>query len=463
VGAYAQVITEALLKAKPEWRDRELVDDLRVTALYAKHDDVAVCLLAYDIGEIMRREVPPLKHAVAQALDMPSEAVYVYCSHTHSSSMEESSHDADLLAEKTVAAAVEAKTRAVSVNDVGYLRVDTGTRFNINRRSVNGEWGVWCLMQSKGCTDDGHVVDGTERARDKLISYGAGEKDVATVTGPIAATRPNDPNLDLILFPKADGGYAAGIVRFTAHPVICSAGYWKPNLGRDYPGPLCDRLSEELGCPVLFLQGPCGDHRPRHREVGIAERDRIGLGLAETLIERLSYAEHYPLNELEYTTRTVVCPLRSEMPLTEKDARRDAYQANKELKKLPRGTDLLMDRKALGERIAFYRNAAQALSGTSYLTKGEGQRREAPLDVSHIAFGPVHLLNFPGELFSTVTRPFNNRREDPVVVASFANGVAGYLLPEEDLVEGAYESTWALFTPESIMELRTAAKQLLEE
>lgn len=461
IGAHSYAITDALLKAKPEWRQRLIVDDLRVTALFAEYSGEAVCLIAYDICEISRREVLPLKEAVANALAILPECVHIFCSHTHSSSMDDTEHDTDTLTARSIAAALQAKSRATEVQNVSFLRVDTGTKFNINRRTLNGELGTWCLMQSRGCTDDGGIVDGTEWVRGKLVDFGATVEEVAEITGPIIAARENDPFLELILFPKVGGGYAGGLVRFTAHPVVCSAGYWKPNLGRDYPGPLCDRLSDEFGCPILFLQGPCGDHRTRHRETGIAERDRIGLGLAQSLIAQFEEARVFPFDRLDHTARTVVCPLREAMPHSAQEANRHVRETKKQLERLPHGREWLKRRKDLAESMAFFRNAARVLAGSSYLTKEEAVNREAGLTVSHIAFGDVHLLNFPGELFSTVAKGLTEAAGGPTVVVSFADGVTGYLMPQDDLDEGGYESTWVLFTPESMSNLRTAALELV--
>jgi len=461
VGAQRTAITEALLKAKPAWRKRPLVGDLQVTALYAECGGQAVCLLAYDVCEMTRREIPPLKSAVAEAIGIRAECVHVFCSHTHSSSMDDTEHDAETLTAISISAARGAKDGVVEVEDVAFLRVDTGKQFGISRRTAHGQFGTWCLMQSRGCVDNGEMVDGTQWVRNRLGAYGATPEEVATIDGPIAATRENDPHLDLILFPKAGGGYAGGLVRFTAHPVICSAGYWKPNLGRDYPGPLCDRLSKKYGCPVLFLQGPCGDHRSRHRDVGLAERDRIGLGLAEALIARAEQIASYPFDRLDHACRTIQCRLREAVPASEEEANQWARGAEKDLEQLPHGTDWLGKRKQLAELRAFYRNAAKVHAGTSYLTREEAKDRRAPLTVSHIAFGRVHLLNFPGELFSTVTRGLDSAADGPTVVVSFADGVTGYLMPEDDLAQGGYESTWALFAPESIWGMRTAALELL--
>ncbi len=462
VGSHSAVITEAILQAQPSWRGRVLVDDVRVTALYAQCADQAVCLLAYDICEIMRRELPPLKNAVASALGIRPECVHVFCSHTHSSSSDDTEHDAEMLTAISVTAERGARDHAARVETVKFLRVDTGKRFNINRRTTHGELGTWCLMQSRGCVDHGDRVDGAQWVRDKLRAYGATPQEVATVDGPFAATRENDPYLDLILFPTADGKYAGGVVRFTAHPVVCSAGYWKPNLGRDYPGPLCDRLSAEFGCPILFLQGPCGDHRSRHRDVGIAERDRIGAGLANTLIARIEQMSTFPFDRLSHQWRTIQCPLREAVPVSREQAARAARETARRLEQTPRGTQWLRRRKELAELSRFYRNAERVLAGSSYLTREEVTARRADLVLSHIAFGRVHLLNFPGELFSTVTRGLEDAADGPAVVVSFADGIAGYLVPQDDLVQGGYESTWALFTPESISRLRTAALEFIQ-
>jgi len=463
VGAQATIITEALLKAKPEWRQRPVVDDLRVTALYAQHGAEAVCLLAYDICEILRREVPPLKQAVANALGLSPDRVHIFCSHTHSSSMDDSQHDTAILTAKSVAAAKAARQNAAEVRELGLLRINTGKKFSINRRTNHGELGTWCLMQAQGCVDNGQTVDGTPWVRDKLVSYGASTEEAGAITGPIVADRENDPYLELLLFPKTGGGYAGGLVRFTAHPVVCSAGYWQPNLGRDYPGPLCDRLSEAFECPILFLQGPCGDHRARHRAVGIEERDRIGLGLADLLLAERDTIRIYPFDRLGHAARNVTCPLNKAIPPSEREAKRLEREAKRLLHTLPHGIDRLKTRKDLAEQVAFYNHAAQVLAGSSYLTPQEGKTREAPLTVSCIALGGVHLLNFPGELFSTVSKGLESVDGSPNILVSFADGVTGYLMPREDLAQGAYEATWALFDPESVSALRTVALELLRE
>ena len=459
VGAASESITEALLLAHPEWREREVVDDLRVTALYAEFRGRAVCLLAYDICEISRLQALRLRDAVGRGIGVDPACVHVYCSHTHSSSCE-NDHDLDALKRTSIKAAQEAKQAAAPVESVDFLRVDTGHKYNINRRTVHGPLGTWCLMQSRGCTDDGAVVDGTEWVGERLRQFGATAEEVGEVQGPFPATRPNDPNLDLVLFPKATGGYAGGFVRFTAHAVVCSAGYWRPNMGRDYPGVLCDRLAEAFGCPILFLQGPCGDHRPRHRDVGIVERDRIANGLADELIGRREQVTRVPFDALTNETALVRCPLVEDFPADRAEAAAALQRVQERLDALPRGIEHLSERKALAERAAFYDHARNVLAGRAYLRPEDLAQRAADLEVSLLRFGRVRLLNLQGELFSTVTRGLLGAGEEPTVIASFCDGVTGYLMPPDDFSQGGYERTWALFDPDAIADVRTTALSL---
>jgi hypothetical protein len=373
--------------------------------------------------------------------------------------MDGGEHDLGYLLSKSKEAALQSRATAAEVDHVEFVRVDTGGRYNINRRTQHGDLGTWCLMQSRGCIDDGRVVDGTGWVREKMAAYGAAPDEVAAIEGPFPATRPRDADLDLVLFPKRGGGYAGGLVRFTAHAVVCSAGYWRPNIGRDYPGVLCDRLSAVFGCPILFMQGPCGDHRPRHRDVGTAERDRIGNGLAGELISKLSRARQYPFDQLDNAVESVSCAVTDRLPRTAEETEQNLHEAQERLRALPQGSPLL-ERKTLAEEAQFLGHALAVLQGKSYLTSEEVQARQAELVVSCIRFGGIRLLTFPGELFSTVTAGLEKDADGPTVVASFADGVTGYLMPQDDLVEGGYEATWALFTPESVSSLRTAAQGL---
>lgn len=461
VGAASEIITEAFLKGRPECRDWPLTDDLRVTVMYAHLGNEKVCFLSYDICEINTTQVKQFREVLSRELETRPEHIHIFCSHTHSSSVE-TEHDMSLLIERSCKAAKAAKSGAVPVEMVEFVRIDTGTKYNINRRTVKNDLGVWCLMQSHGCVDNGIAVDGTGWVRSNMESYGANQEEIANIKGPFLAARRNDPFLDLVLFPKASGGYAAGLVRFTAHAVVCSAGYWKHNIGRDYPGVLCDELATHCGCPILFLQGPCGDHRPRHRVVGIEERDRIGKGLASELIQQAGKFKQYPLDSLRNRGIRVKCRLAANFPHSLDECLRKEEKTKHQLEELGHGPDDLLKRKLLAEEKAYYSHVRSVMESKIYITSDEVAERAAELEIAHIRFGNVHVLTFEGELFSTVPRDLESAAGGPILVASFANGVTGYLMEREDYDEGGYEWTWALFKPEDISALRTAALELVE-
>ncbi|MBN2314993.1 MAG: hypothetical protein JXM79_13760 [Sedimentisphaerales bacterium] len=462
VGMHSVIITEAVRLGQPERAQWEVVDDLRVTALYVTLQETSVCLLSYDLCEITRDEVLLLKRAVAEELKIERDCIHIFCTHNHSSSGV-GGHDMDYLTARSRQVAALARESAVESPEIDFLRVDTGSKYNINRRTRHGDLGTWCLMQSRDCTDDGDRVDGTEWVRQKMIRYGATPEDVAAIKGPFVADRKNDPFLDLVLFRKADGRYAGGFVRFTAHPVVCSAGYWRRNIGRDYPGVLCDCLSREFDCPILFLQGPCGDHRSRHQDVGLEERDRVAKGLANELIKQRGEAKKFRFQRLKNTVMTVPCAVRPDFPASIQDGQKEVARLRQRLDSLKQDQDSLKKRKEITERMAFYGNAMQVLKGLSYLLPGEAARKSADFEISDVEFGDIHLLNFPGELFSTVCSGLYTTAEGPVVVTSFADGVSGYLLPIDDFKQGGYEWTWALFTPESMTQMRRTALKILRQ
>ena len=197
--------------------------------------------------------------------------------------------------------------------------------------------------------------------------------------------------------------------------------------------------------------------------MGLEERDRIAGGLANALIARMGKARKIQFDRLNNAVETISCPIRADFPASIQEARKKIANLRLHLSTLNRGQESLKQRKDLTERIAFYRNAINVLEGLAYLLPGEAAQKSADFEISHVEFGDVHLLNFPGELFSTVCSGLHTIGESPVIVTSFADGVSGYLLPAEDYEQGGYEWTWALFTPESMAAMRRVALRILEK
>jgi hypothetical protein len=439
-----------------------ITDTLFVTGLYAATNTDTLCALSFDVMEIMRSEAQYIQRIVAQALKIKTDQVTVYCTHTHSSCAV-SGFDLDLLSNIASKTALAARAKQMKVVQIEFLRVDMDKKFNINRRSTGGNLGTWCLMQSKGCTDDGKDIDGTEWVKQKMLDFGADSVEIGSIKGPFSATRSNDPFCDLILFPGKDGTRIAGIVKFTAHPVVCSSTYWEHQLGRDYPGQLCDLLQKEFSCPIMFILGPSGDHRPRHRETGISERDWIAGGLFDKLIKHFEHRQIFPLNRVFQQSQRISIPLREDFPVSKSDAVQKLEDVEKELSQLELGEQSLLQRKNLSEFKNYYKHVIDLYEGYPYLTNDELKNRSADFIISCVGFGPVRIINFPGELFHSVVREFQNQySNEPFIVASYANGVSGYFMATKDFDEMGYEWTWALFDPEEIEKLQKYAFELID-
>lgn len=440
------------------------LDTPEIKALFLQHGQTAVCLLSADLCVLNRVQAAAVRRAAAEALSLPQEAVHIGVTHTHAPGAGAGCPiHLGRLSAAAAAAARQARQQSRPAAQVGYLSVDTGGRFNINRRTRTGNLGVWCLMQSAGCKDDGHAVDGAQWVRDKMQQGGANAAELDLIEGPFLADRPADTRLDLLLLEDAAGKPIAGLARFAAHAVICSTGYWKPNISRDYPGALCDTLSAALGCPILFAQGPSADQRPRHRDVGTEECARIGRGLSGALLDNLTSMRRWPFDRLHCIQREITAAVRTEVPLTAAEAEPHWQESSRKLAAAGHNSVIaLLERKRLLEREKFHQKLARLPFFLDYLAPEERRTLQARLSVSLVQIGTIRLLLFPGELAATAVQDMAAPEGAPVIVTSYTDGVAGYLLPPADFAEGGYETTSALLAPETALQLRAAGLHLLK-
>jgi hypothetical protein len=452
VGIGCESILDAIRPSLPKDKAFEITDIPKVSVLYVECRETRIGIVSFDLLKMPLDLIEGLKRSVAAALDLDAQNIRVCWTHTHSVRIRDGTDHA-ILVERSVTAARAARAGALAVDRVGFLRTDTGNAFNINRRSQNSPFGVWSLMQSKGCVDNGNFVDGTEWAREKIRAYGGNETDTAALTGPVPATRKNDPHLDLILFEKAGGGHAAGLVRYTGHPVTCSDSFWKPNVGRDYPGVLCDRLTKQFACPFIFLQGPTGDHRMRHTQVGIGERNRLAEGLSQLVIQHSQALRMFPFDRLESWSVNVPCAVRDEILSTSQAMKDRAREIRATIATLPHGAGTLLERKTLNEQAIFYDIKSSIPDDLPSRTR--------LLPLSCLSFGPIRMMMFPGETASVITAGMDALRDGLTVVTAYTDYNCGYLVTAREISEGGYEAVLMEYHPEHIEHLRTIAEEYL--
>jgi neutral ceramidase len=235
----------------------EVRDDLEVRAVYVGHGDMAVCLLVCDLLGMSHHFADPVRAAVGAALGLERAAVLTSCVHTHAGPSTMAGTEAigwptpegfgDLLVERCVGAALDARGAAVD---------DVALRF-----------GRWSLPAGLSINRRGH---------------------------------PYDPWFTALDVVGADGGRVATVANLSIHPVAlgpeCLA------VSTDWVGPFRRELERRAGGQVVMLQGTQGDVNPHHvhrqdNECGadlFAEADELGVQLAEAVDDVLGSAEPVP-------------------------------------------------------------------------------------------------------------------------------------------------------------------------
>jgi hypothetical protein len=232
----------------------EVRDDLEIRAVYIGSDEIAVCLLVCDLLGMSHHFADPVRAAVGEALGLERAAVLTSCVHTHAGPSTMAGTEAlgwptpegygELLVERAVRAASEAKASAVD---------DVSLRF-----------GRWALPSGLSINRRGHPYDPWFTALDVL---------------------------------GGDGARVGTIANLSIHPVAlgpeCLA------VSTDWVGPFRRALEARLGGRAVLLQGAQGDVNPHHvhRQDNqctndlFAEADELGADLADALDDVLSSAE----------------------------------------------------------------------------------------------------------------------------------------------------------------------------
>ncbi len=439
---------------------RPVSDAIQCRVLIVRGESDGFCLITLDVTEIPRHPLTLIRNSAADFLQLAPEAVWIGVSHTHSSLMP---NEIDIAAlEKVVMTAVRmAGANTAGVSQAGFLTVDTGSEFAVNRRFESpGDVGCFSSHQCVDCVDDGNMVDGLGWARRKLREYGANEDELSAYQGPAPLDKPTDGLLQLVLL--GDGKRpVAGIVRFNAHAVIVSSGYYKPHISRDYCGVLLDRLEEHFHCPMAFVQGFCGDQRPRHQEPNMAEAVRIGTGLADSLVAAEANVQWAALDCIHADSEIVRCDLMGMLAadLADMEARRNAIQ--RELDGLAHGAEFLPQRKKLGDRLHQLDMFEAFGRSWKYLADEEIAAGTMELEVSAVRLGRWRILAAPGEICSQMSLELRQTLGDGVMLGGFLNATMCYFVTPEQYQRGGYETRTSLFDPSCFAALQAAAERVV--
>jgi hypothetical protein len=231
----------------------EVHDPLEARALFIDEDGVTVCLVVCDLLGMSAAFAGPARAAVADALGLPSAAVLIACTHTHSgpSAMEGTAAlgwitpdgYGDVIAAGCRAAAVAASGAAAPAN-LSYRRAPLPPGLSLNRRGY-----------------------------------------------------PYDPYFSVVDISAADGGRIGSLSNLAIHPVAlgpeCLA------VSADWVGPFRQAVEATAGGSSVMLSGALGDVNPSHvhrqnndcRKDGFEEAADLGAGVAEAVETALKEVE----------------------------------------------------------------------------------------------------------------------------------------------------------------------------
>ena len=225
--------------------------------------------------------------------------------------------------------------------------------------------------------------------------------------------QPIDSTLGLVRFSAEDGSAVATWVNYGCHPTILTGTnlYWSP----DFPGVVCNELEQAWGGTSAFFNGCLGDVGPYRPEQNFAEVQKVGGGLAGSVLELAGNITQTDVPRLDARRLRCTClldTLPTSADLTEQLAgsRPDSYQAG-------------WAREQLAMRAA-----------------GDTVPDKVRLEVQGFRIGDVFLACFPGQLFGSWGLELRRRwPDDRLVIVNQANAHAGYFPSKVGWDGGGYE------------------------
>jgi len=364
-----------------------VADRLRATVLLLDGAAHSAALVALDWCLVDEEETALIRTAVAAATGIDPADVTVCASHTHSAPETLacwgwSTRNQAYLDQARLSIASAARLAHGSMQPVTVGVATSHTEAGVNRREV---------------TLDGRVILG-------FNEWG-----------------PRDDTVTVVRLEGAAGPLAQ-IVHLSAHPT--SRGK-DPDVSRDWPGVMMDRVESVTGAPTLFINGAFGDVAPRmaiRTSAGTGGRDaaEVGLRAADDVLRAWHGIRDFRPVPVETFHGIVTLPFA---PLESR------AEAQRQLRDLGPQAD------AAGELGCAwnYWNAVR-------LAHDQPARSARTFAQTLTRLGPVVIVPFAGEIFSEIA--LRLRKASPyehTLCAGTSNGSHGYYVTREARARGGYE------------------------
>jgi len=394
LGVGRRTITPPLgtpLYGYPNMRAAEAVhDDLHVTAAAVGHGTPSALLINLDLCSVPGPLAERMHGLLSERTGVPKDRIMLSAIHTHSGpclttitgwGTADASYIEDTFIPCTLAAAEDAVKNALPARmGIGTVHSDVG----INRRQLE--------------------IDGTVRL---------GQNPHALY----------DPTMTVLAFRTPDGKPIANIVHYGAHATSAGA---NPEITRDWPGYMVDRLEEISGAVTLFFNGAEGDVGPRltnGRTVGdITHTEELGRRAAYDAVCAYRTVREFREVDFRAVSDAVSIPYRSFA---------DPAVIRGELEELGDPA------KLKGYNLLKYRTLEARLA---LLASGEKLKTHRVLPQVLFAFNSVVLVPFPYEMFVEITLRLRNYSPfQHTLGICNANGAYAYLPSQDQICRGGYE------------------------
>jgi len=294
--------------------------------------------------------------------------------------------------------------------------------------------------------------------REALMGYGEGELYTVSENrrereGPI------DPKVRVIAFNEKDSGCPiATLVNFSMHPVVLRAN--NTLISADYPGYLCNYLEKWEGGMTVFLQGTCGDIRPKilggeDLDESFKRVKRVGKILAAEALKTREQIESFQ-----------ECKL----------IRAKSIEISLNIMELPPLSNVLSEIKTIEDKMRRLKDTEELMKmnwklyvmrRVKFLLEKRIHNGIISSTLTYVKLGDlVNLLTLPGEPLVRVgfklREVIGSKR---LVIIGYSNDYIGYIPSIEDYRKGGYEATppWCIINECGIKELMIQASTLLKE
>lgn len=258
---------------------------------------------------------------------------------------------------------------------------------------------------------------------DSFVGVNRRERKGNTVTFGQCPYGPFDPKMTVISFRRPDGTVKANLIHYGAHGTCAGR---DPNISRDWPGIMTDRLELVSGAVTAFINGPEGDVGPRCSNGSTAPHgsgfvfvEEIGNVAAFDAVRIYKNIGGYHDCTLSCKEFEINLPLAPKEPKAEVKKRLATYNNRVNI---------------VGLAAAYCEKVIEAYE------KGIPDEEFFTVKQTVLKLGNLAIVSFPFELFSEIGIRIAKASRIPTVLSvACTNGSHGYFPTESEICLGGYE------------------------